>query len=66
MPFGAKFPVRAKGWIATAVITVVGVWFSFFILLPQHELDWKPYSAKLVEQNLKEGNIVFVDFTADW
>ncbi len=64
--FGEKLSVRAKGWTAAGVITAIGIWFSFFLLIPQHELEWQTYSQAAVQQNLKEGNIVFVDFTADW
>lgn len=29
-------------------------------------IDWKPFDAKALEQYLANGQIVFVDFTADW
>ena len=30
------------------------------------ELPWQPYSEKRLNEELKQGNIVLIDFTADW
>ena len=62
----AEFREKAKAWTYAAMIGAFGIWFSFFFLLPQHELDYLPYSRVALEQSLEEGATVFVDFTADW
>ncbi len=58
--------VRIRSWSTAVGIVLVGVYVSFFVLIPQHELDWKPYSRQLLSDTLKDGKTVFVDFTADW
>ena len=35
-------------------------------LAPVEHLDWRPYQKELVDAQTKQGNLVFVDFTADW
>ena len=62
----APFPERLKSWVVSAAIGAFAVWFSFFFLIPQHELEYQPYSRLTLEEHLEEGRTVFVDFTADW
>ncbi len=62
----AELGEKLKAWGYGTVITGLGIAFSFFVLLPQHELDWQPYSKFQFDKLLAEGNTVFVDFTADW
>jgi thiol:disulfide interchange protein len=58
--------VRLRKW-ATAVATViVGAGVAFYVLIPQYELAWGDFSRAAVEKELAAGNIVFVDFTAEW
>ena len=57
---------RLKSWGVSAAIGAFAVWFSFFFLIPQHELEYQPYSRITLEEHLEEGRTVFVDFTADW
>ena len=33
---------------------------------PVEYLEWEPYKKELVDRELAQGNLVFVDFTADW
>ena len=65
-PTTAPFGERIKSWGISALIGAFAVWFSFFLLLPAHELDYQQYTRWTLDQNLKEGRTVFVDFTADW
>ena len=65
-PLTAEFGQKAKAWSVTAIIVVLGIYFSFYVLIPQHELAWQPYSKAIMEEHLAEGRTVFVDFTADW
>ena len=65
-PTTAPFGERIKSWGISGLIGAFAVWFSFFLLLPAHELDYQQYTRWTLDQNLKEGRTVFVDFTADW
>ena len=62
----APLPERIKSWAVSASIAAFAVWFSFFFLIPQYELEYQPYSRIALEDHLEEGQTVFVDFTADW
>ena len=62
----APLPERMKSWAISAAIGAFAVWFSFFFLIPQYELDYQPYTRIALEEHLEEGRKVFVDFTADW
>ena len=62
----APLPDRMKSWAISGAISVFAVWFSFFFLISQHELDYQPFTRLSLEQHLEEGQTVFVDFTADW
>ena len=57
---------KLKGWGYAIAVVVVGVLFSFVFLLPQHELNYKTFSKATLDEHLKNGDTVFVDFTADW
>jgi len=61
-----EFPVRMKKWAAAVAVACIGGFVAFYLMVPQHELDWQPYSSIAVKEQLAEGNVVFVDFTADW
>ena len=58
--------VRMRKWALALGMLAIGGFFSFYILIPQHELDWKPFSLATVDELVADGNVVFVDFTADW
>ena len=62
----SKFSDKFKGWTYALLVGAVGVWFSFFFLLPQYELEYEPFSKFALQQHLDNGETVFVDFTADW
>ena len=62
----SKMANKFKGWAYATVIGAVGIWFSFFFLLPQYELEYKPFSTMALQTHLDNGDTVFVDFTADW
>ena len=62
----AELPEKIKAWSVAAVIVGVGVLFSFYLLIPQHELNWQAYSKATLDQLLSEGRTVFIDTTADW
>ena len=62
----APLPERMKSWAISTAIGAFAVWFSFFFLIPQNELDFQPFTRVALEQHLEEGRTVFVDFTADW
>ena len=60
------FPVRARKWTSALLVLGFGAFFAFYVMVPQHELDWQPYSQATLNEKISEGNIVFIDFTADW
>jgi len=62
----SKFSDKFKGWAYALLVGAVGIWFSFFFLLPQYELEYEPFSKFALQQHLDNGETVFVDFTADW
>ncbi|MEZ6094527.1 MAG: protein-disulfide reductase DsbD family protein [Pirellulaceae bacterium] len=57
---------KVKAWGTATAITLLGVFISFYVLIPQHELEWEPYSEATLQSYLAEGRPVFVDATADW
>ena len=40
----APLPERMKSWAISAAIGAFAVWFSFFFLIPQNELDFQPFT----------------------
>lgn len=62
----APLSERVKSWAVSAAIGAFAIWFSFFFLLSQHELDYQTFTRITLEEHLEEGRTVFVDFTADW
>lgn len=66
IPFGAVFSSQAMGWAKAAAMIVFGAFVSYYLMIPQHELEWQPFSRQALSDTLAEGNTVFIDFTADW
>ena len=60
------FLKQTKAWASGLAMIAVSFFVAFGVLLPWHELDYKPYSDAAVAQHLAEGRTVLVDFTADW
>ena len=65
-PMTDPLPKRMKAWGVSGLIGAAAIWFSFFFLLPAHELEYKQYTRWMLDRNLDEGRTVLVDFTADW
>ena len=61
-----KVSEKLKGWGYAIVIGAFGVWFSFMFLISPYELEYQRYSKTALKQSLDNGEMVFVDFTADW
>ena len=61
-----EFPVRMRKWAAALLVLGLGGFVAFYLMVPQHELEWQPYSQATLSEKIAEGNVVFVDFTADW
>jgi len=57
---------KVRSWAFALAVAGFGIYFSFFLLIPSHELDWQPYSKAKLNELLDEGKPVFVDFTAEW
>lgn len=66
IPFGAIFTKRVIGWSKVAAMILFGAFVSYYLMIPQHELEWQPFSRQTLSDSLAEGNTVFIDFTADW
>lgn len=60
------FPVRARKWITAVGVTCLGAFIAFYVMVPQHQLNWQTFSQTALNEHLADGNVVFVDFTADW
>jgi thiol:disulfide interchange protein len=60
------FAKRARQWLSGVGVIAVGAFVSFYMLIPQYELHWEPYSKGALEKYLAEGRPVFVDATAEW
>ncbi len=60
------FTVRARKWAAAAGVVLAGAFVAFYMMVPQHELNWQDFSRTLVNEKVAEGHVVFVDFTAHW
>ncbi len=61
-----EFPQRMKNWATALSVVALGAFIAFYVMVPQHELDWQPYSQIALDETMAEGNVVFIDFTADW
>lgn len=68
-----KIPLTAPTGLKTflrslaLVVALLGGYFAYgFRGENSYELAWEPFSPPVLESKLKEGNIVLVDFTADW
>lgn len=57
---------KVRAWAFALAVAGFGIYFSFFLLIPNHELNWQPYSKAKLNELLEEGKPVFVDFTAEW
>ncbi len=62
----AELGHKLKAWAYGLAIVALGCWIAFFVLIPAHELEWNTFSKVALREELDKGNIVFVDFTADW
>lgn len=58
--------VRLKKKAVALGVFAIGIWFSFFVLIPQNELQWQPFTLASRDEFIDKGAVVFVDFTADW
>ncbi len=58
--------VRFRKWMSAVALVVLGAVFSFYLMIPQYELDWQDFSRSAVDEQVALGHVVFVDFTADW
>jgi len=62
----ASFPQKLRGWATGGVVATLLGLFAFYWLGSPYELAWQPYSRVTLDEHLKEGRTVLVDFTADW
>ncbi|TEW53952.1 cytochrome C biogenesis protein [Psychromonas sp. RZ22] len=53
--------------LVAAVIFIVGSLTSKYWASPLHDdIVWQPLNTQIIQQQVKQGNVVFVDVTADW
>ncbi|MFN5321548.1 MAG: protein-disulfide reductase DsbD family protein [Planctomycetota bacterium] len=62
----AETPEKLRAWGFALAVVGFGIYFSFYLLISKHELNWQPYSKAKLNQLLEAGQPVFVDFTAEW
>ena len=58
--------IRLRKWASALGVVAFGAFVSYYMMIPQHELDWQPYTRQFIDETVAEGNTVFIDFTADW
>ncbi len=66
MPITAQLRSRAIGWTASLALIVGAAVLGFVFLVPATDIDWQPFSRVALDQHLKDGRTVLVDFTAEW
>ena len=65
-PMYLEKKTRIKGFIASAIIVGLGVWYSYGKLSEKPVITWNEYDIQVIEKKLAEGTPVFIDFTATW
>ncbi len=65
-PMTADFGTKAQGWVGGIVVLAAFGAIGFLWLVPSTGIQWQPYSRVTLDQHLKEGSTVLVDFTAHW
>ncbi len=67
-PLTAELSQRLKAWGTGVALIVLFVWFSFNAIRvdKERQLPWEPFSRVVLEDHIKQGRTVFIDFTADW
>ena len=61
-PKSWRIKMRVFALVVAGLISSLG----YYMATAEDHLKWKPYSEETLAQKMKEGNIVMVDFTADW
>ena len=65
-PMTADLSTRLKGWAGCLAVIALSAVLGFVVLMPSYKIDWQPFSRISLDQHLKEGHTVLVDFTANW
>lgn len=66
-PLTASASKRAGSWLGGLATCVAVSWAAFTLIGPsKHELPWLPFTPATLEAAKGQGDIVMVDFTADW
>jgi thiol:disulfide interchange protein len=60
----AEIEQKLVAWVSGSLITAAVGFLSFWLLVPHR--FWQDYRYETFEESLSSGNIVLVDFTADW
>jgi thiol:disulfide interchange protein len=67
VPAWASSGQKLRAWGLGTAAVLAGTWGSFFMLGPSpYELEWEPFSEQRLQQLVREGKTVMVDFTAEW
>lgn len=66
-PLTASDGTRRLAWLGGCGTAVLVGWLAFAMVTPSDkELPWQPYSSAALSVAQQSGNVVLVDFTADW
>ena len=66
-PLTATGGARMRAWIGGYGFAALVGWLAFSMVTPSDkELPWQPYSSAALAVAQQSGNVVLVDFTADW
>lgn len=65
-PLTASAAARNTSWVGGMMSVALSGLFAFTALIPSEGIPWKEYSPANLAAAQKSGNVVMVDFTADW
>jgi thiol:disulfide interchange protein len=67
LPYTASGKAKAAAWLTSAAVATIVGWFAFAYERDRtHELPWEPFSMAALDDHVKAGRTVMVDFTARW
>jgi len=70
LPLTASVRKKAFAWGTGLAINGLVILVAFFgakeWVMPSYEIEWQEFAKAKVDDEVKQGNVVLVDFTADW
>jgi thiol:disulfide interchange protein len=67
VPAWTDFSAKFRSWGLAALIAVIGTLGSFYVMQPSpYRLAWVSYREEALDDYVKAGKTVLIDFTAEW